>query len=70
MAYQYTDEYLMSLSDRDALKLNRNDRRRRDKLLKDRNKKIGINSVDKSTSDKITLSQAELKRLVDAQVKS
>lgn len=61
MAYQYTDEYLLSLSDRDALKLNRNDRRRRDKLLKDRNKKIGINSVDKSTSDKITLSQAEIK---------
>lgn len=70
MAYQYTDEYLMSLSGRDALKLNRDDRRRRAKLLKEQNKKIGISSVDKSNSDKITLSQAELKRLVDAQVKA
>lgn len=66
---KYTDSYLMSLSDENALKLNRNDRRRRAKLLEKANKKIGIKSVDNSSSDKIVISQAELKRLVDLNVK-
>lgn len=64
----YTDEYLMKISDNEALKLNRSERRRREKLLTKKNKQLGISSVDNSKSDTITISKAELKRMVDSQV--
>lgn len=64
----YTDEYLMKISDNEALKLNRSERRRREKLLAKKNKQLGISSVDNSKSDTITISKAELKRMVDSQV--
>lgn len=64
----YTDEYLMKMSDNEALKLNRSERRRREKLLTKKTKQLGISSVDNSKSDTITVSRAELKRMVDSQV--
>lgn len=69
MGYQYTDEYLINMSDKEALKLNRTERRRRDKLLTKKDK-TGIARVDNSSSDMITISKAELKRLIDQNVKA
>lgn len=63
----YSDDALINMSDRDALKLNRNDRRRRDRLLS-KSRKSNIASFNQK-QDKVTVSQAELKRMIDEQVK-
>lgn len=68
-----TEEMLINMSEREAMKLSRPERRRRDRLIQKMQKhsKIGIGAVDNnSSSDMITISKAELQRLVDANVKA
>lgn len=68
---KYTDEYLLQMSEMDALSLNRKDRRYREKLLKQmKGKKTGIPIADNTTSDKLMVSKAELKRMIDSEVQS
>lgn len=65
----FTDESLIKMNDREALTLSRAERRRRDKLLSRNKPKLGI-AVVNSDEDVITISKAELRRVIDANVKT
>lgn len=64
------DNYLLSISNKDAVKLSRQQRRQRDRLLSKQDKaKSNIARLNNVDSDNVTITVPELKRLIDEEVK-
>ena len=64
------DNYLLSISNKDAVKLSRQQRRQRDRLLSKQDKaKSNIARLNNNDSDNVTITVPELKRLIDEEVK-
>ncbi len=60
------DNYLLSISNKDAVKLSRQQRRQRDRLLSKQDKaKSNIARLNNNDSDNVTITVPELKRLID-----